>query len=110
VQNAALHNHRARIIVLVLRPANHDTTVVDRDGKARNVTGKRAEIGHAAVLPEEGVSVLVAGQVRITGYLALVVDAKCDMSESCTFPAEIAEIGRYAILPEQGVKRLETGQ
>jgi hypothetical protein len=46
-------------------------------GYARKIAGKRSEVMHTAVLsPEEGVTGFVAGQVRRTHHLILVIDPK----------------------------------
>jgi hypothetical protein len=80
-------------------------------GCARNIPGKRAEVLHTGLFgPQEGVKSCVAGQVRKTNHLILVIEVIGEDSHTMSRSAEATEVSHGAFLPEQGVKSLEIGQ
>src|SRR5882724_3403012 len=65
--------------------------------------GSVPKVGHHTILPEEGVKGCIAGQIRTTDYLTLVIDVNCNVAHRAS---EVAEVSNAALLPEQGVKTL----
>src|SRR5215472_8517386 len=100
--HAVLPEEGTFVPVDIERPAYHLAFAVDANGCTRNVSRKRAEVPHHTVLPEESVKGCVAGQVRGTDDLTLIVDVKSIAQHRAS---EVAEVGCPAVLPEQGVVR-----
>ena len=97
-----------RLKIGIQRYADHLARIVDVDGEARYVPGKRAEVLHARLFgPQEGVKGCVAGEIRKTDYLIPAVDGIGLNSVPVPRPAEVAQVGNRAGLPKQGVERLE---
>ena len=84
------HATALKLNIRVQRCADHLTAVVNGVGKAREVPRKRADIPHPCLFgPEEGMKGCVAGQVRMTNHLTLVVDCTGVVSAESPSPPRL---------------------
>src|SRR5579863_5086696 len=107
--HALFPQKRPRVEFRIQGRADHRAGIVNADADARYVTRECAQIQHPSFpSPEKSVKSFVALQVRVTDYLALVIDVKGDVSACLSgFTTEIAEVCCFAFFPQQGMNRHE---
>src|ERR1019366_9826682 len=89
------------------RRPNHHASVVNAEGEARKVPGKHSEVPHTCLpAPDVSMKGRVAGQIRMTDHVTLIVDCTSVVPPEQTLrPAEVAEVRHRAVFfPEQGVR------
>jgi hypothetical protein len=102
--HAVALDERAQIEVRVERRSNHVPFVANAKRCAKEVPGERAKVLHACRLgPQESLIRYIAGQVRTTDHLPLIIYVSGDIAPELARSTQIAEVRQHAVLPKQGV-------
>jgi hypothetical protein len=75
--------------------------IVETRGGARQISGKRAEVGHHSLPPKESVRRRIAGEVGIPDNLTLVVNVGSNIVSATS---KVAKVSNRPILPKQSMK------
>src|SRR5580704_6613911 len=77
--------------------SQHQAVVADGDGRAVRIAGQSSEIGDVALLPEKTMKACVAGGVRSSHNLPVIVQAGSVDSDKPSVSAKISQVDRVAV-------------
>src|SRR5262249_14351812 len=82
------------------RETDYLALVVNAAGEACGKSRQRAEVGHDAVLPEEGMVESIPRQIGLTDYLTPIVNVESEVPGNAS---KVAEVDRRSVPPEHSM-------